>query len=99
MMNFPSTAKSLPWTASHTGVKLHLYVDDVDDLYERAVDAGATVLMPLQDCFWGDRYAILETRSAIVGRWRPGSKTSRPGSFRSGPANSMPSTPISEDSR
>ena len=41
------------------GVTLHLYVDNVDEVYERTVAAGATVIMPLQDCFWGDRYAIV----------------------------------------
>ncbi len=36
-----------------------LYVEDVDDMFQRAVDLGATVDMPVQDCFWGDRYGIL----------------------------------------
>jgi len=35
---------------------LHLYVDDVDSTFKRAVEAGATVDMPLEDQFWGDRY-------------------------------------------
>jgi PhnB protein len=35
---------------------LHLYVDDVDATFKRAVDAGARVDMPVQDMFWGDRY-------------------------------------------
>jgi len=39
---------------------LHLYVADVDRLFARAVAAGAEVMMPLQDCFWGDRYGILK---------------------------------------
>jgi uncharacterized glyoxalase superfamily protein PhnB len=56
---FPERGEVSPLSGQPTGVVLHLYVDDVDDLYERAVTAGATVLMPLQDCFWGDRYAIL----------------------------------------
>ena len=38
------------------GVTLHLEVDDADRWYKRATDAGATVTMPLQDMFWGDRY-------------------------------------------
>ena len=33
-----------------------LYVEDVDTVYKRAVDAGAKVQMPLADMFWGDRY-------------------------------------------
>ena len=32
-----------------------LYVDDSDALFKRAVDAGATVQMPIEDQFWGDR--------------------------------------------
>jgi PhnB protein len=37
-------------------VTLHLQVDDADRWFERAVQAGATVSMPLADQFWGDRY-------------------------------------------
>lgn len=37
-------------------VVLNLYSDDVDALWEKATDAGATVTMPLEDQFWGDRY-------------------------------------------
>lgn len=39
------------------GVTLHLQVDDADAWFERAVAAGATVKMPLDNMFWGDRYA------------------------------------------
>lgn len=38
------------------GVTLHLQVDDADKWWERAVAAGATVRMPLDNQFWGDRY-------------------------------------------
>ncbi len=38
------------------GVSMHLQVDDADRWFQRAVDAGATVSMPLADMFWGDRY-------------------------------------------
>src|SRR4051794_26730072 len=40
-------------------VKIHLYVTDADAAFERAVEAGATVSMPLADMFWGDRYGKL----------------------------------------
>ena len=43
----------------HSPVSLHLYVTDVDTAFQRAVDAGATVTMPLADMFWGDRYGKL----------------------------------------
>jgi PhnB protein len=41
-------------------VTIHLYVDDVDAVVERAVKAGAKVTMPVADQFWGDRYGKLE---------------------------------------
>ena len=34
---------------------LWLFVENSDALYKRAVDAGATVQMPIADQFWGDR--------------------------------------------
>lgn len=37
-------------------VTLHLQVDDADRWFNRAVEAGATVSMPLDNMFWGDRY-------------------------------------------
>jgi PhnB protein len=33
-----------------------LYVPDVDAVFKRAVDAGASVTMPVTDMFWGDRF-------------------------------------------
>jgi PhnB protein len=35
---------------------LSIYTDDVDSAFNKAVSAGCTVTMPLQDMFWGDRY-------------------------------------------
>jgi PhnB protein len=40
-------------------VTIHLYVTDADAAFTRAVEAGATVAMPLADMFWGDRYGKL----------------------------------------
>ena len=42
------------------GVTLHLQVEDADALWQQAVGAGATVVMPLEDQFWGDRYGVLQ---------------------------------------
>jgi PhnB protein len=39
-----------------TSVTIHLAVDDVDAWVARAVAAGAIVIMPVADQFWGDRY-------------------------------------------
>jgi PhnB protein len=38
---------------------LHLYVADADEVFGRAVRAGARADMPVQDMFWGDRYGKL----------------------------------------
>jgi PhnB protein len=38
---------------------LHLYVPDADAAFKRAVEAGATVTMPLADALWGDRYGVV----------------------------------------
>ena len=45
-----------PTTLGGTPVTLHLYVDDVDAVFEKAKSAGAKVDMPPADQFWGDRY-------------------------------------------
>ena len=50
---------SSPLRLGGTPVTLHLYVEDVDDLFDRAVAAGASVIMPVGDQFWGDRYGML----------------------------------------
>lgn len=39
-----------------TPVTLNLYVENADATFERAVKAGATVTIPLEEMFWGDRY-------------------------------------------
>lgn len=41
---------------------MHIYVEDVDSAWQRAVDAGLTVGMPLGNQPWGDRYGSLKDR-------------------------------------
>ncbi len=48
-----------PQTVGGTPVAIHLYVENVDTTFSQAVAAGATVLMPVADMFWGDRYGVL----------------------------------------
>lgn len=43
-----------------TPVTIHRYVRDADAAIERAQKAGATVLMPADDMFWGDRYGLVK---------------------------------------
>jgi uncharacterized glyoxalase superfamily protein PhnB len=45
-----------PQDLGGTGVTLNLYTTDCDKVFNQAVAAGAKVLMPLMDMFWGDRY-------------------------------------------
>jgi PhnB protein len=47
-------------TAPPAAVTLHLQVDDADKWFNQAVEAGATVRMPLADQFWGDRYGQVD---------------------------------------
>ena len=41
-------------------VSLYLYIPDVDRVVERAVAAGAKILKPVQDQFYGDRTGFLQ---------------------------------------
>ena len=45
-----------PKTLGGTTFSLYLLSENVDQLFAQAVAAGATVLMPLANQFWGDRY-------------------------------------------
>lgn len=45
-----------PLTTDGIHSSLHIYVEDADKAFQRALDAGATVRYPLEDAFWGDRY-------------------------------------------
>ena len=45
-----------PLSIGGTATVLHLFSDDVDVLWQRAIDGGAEVLQPLADVFWGERY-------------------------------------------
>lgn len=50
---------SSPIALGGSPVTLHLIVDDVDVWVARAVAAGASVAMPVEDMFWGDRYGVI----------------------------------------
>ena len=57
---FPDFGSVGPLALKNTPVYIHLYVEDVDAAYARAVEAGAKPLMPPADMFWGDRYGQVE---------------------------------------
>jgi uncharacterized glyoxalase superfamily protein PhnB len=48
-----------PKSLNGTPVTMHLYVADVDAFIAHAVKSGATLKMPAQDMFWGDRYGVI----------------------------------------
>jgi uncharacterized glyoxalase superfamily protein PhnB len=52
----PECGMAGPKTLKGTPVSLYLYFEDADQAFERAVTAGATVVTPLADMFWGDRW-------------------------------------------
>ena len=61
-----------PASFNGTPVTLHLDVKDCDAALKRAADAGARVVMPAEDMFWGDRYAMVE--DPFGHRWSFGQK-------------------------
>ena len=52
---FPQSTTRPPRELGGTSVSVFMYVEDVDAVVKRAVDAGATVTMEVADQFWGDR--------------------------------------------
>jgi PhnB protein len=63
---WPSVASRAPQPDGSSPVVLYVYVDNVDPAVDRAVAAGGSVLMPLQDQFWGDRTAWVMDPSGHV---------------------------------
>ena len=49
-------APKAPGTLNGTCVTIHVYVEDADAAFKKAVDAGATGACPPMDAFWGDRF-------------------------------------------
>jgi PhnB protein len=57
---FPDMGAVGPKTVGGTPVTIHLYVEDVDDTFARAIKAGAKEVRPVEDQFYGDRMGGLE---------------------------------------
>ncbi|RBP46086.1 putative glyoxalase superfamily protein PhnB [Roseimicrobium gellanilyticum] len=49
-----------PKAKGGSSVTIHLQVKDSDALFDQAVKAGAKVVMPITEQFWGDRYGVVE---------------------------------------
>jgi PhnB protein len=56
---FPGAVTRPPKELGGATGSVFLYVEDVDAVVERAVDAGATVSMEVADQFWGDRFGTI----------------------------------------
>jgi len=56
---FPEMDHLGPKARGGTTVSLLVYVNDVDNAFKTAIDAGATLLRPLENQFWGDRMGSL----------------------------------------
>jgi PhnB protein len=57
--DFNDGKSSTPTALGGTPVTIHLQVPDVEAAFARALDAGAVVVAPLEDQFWGDRYGVV----------------------------------------
>ena len=60
MLMIGGGGKGASWKGSPTPAALHLYVEDVDAVYERALQAGATSLMAPTDQDYGERGAAIK---------------------------------------
>jgi PhnB protein len=56
---FPDQGGLSPQTIGGTPVSLNIYTEDCDAMIARATAAGAKVVMPAADMFWGDRMGAL----------------------------------------
>jgi PhnB protein len=56
----PEYQNKTPKETNGNSVNLHVYVEDVDDTIKKAVQNGATLIMPAMDMFYGDRVGNIE---------------------------------------
>jgi PhnB protein len=57
--SFPHSSTKAPNELGGTTAGVFLYVEDVDAVVKRAVEAGATITMEVADQFWGDRFGSI----------------------------------------
>ena len=56
----PEMGGHAPAPTGAVGFSVWLYVEDVDAVFDRAIEAGAKSQMPVNDTFWGDRFGGLQ---------------------------------------
>jgi PhnB protein len=64
---FPEMGVLSPLSIGGTATVLHLSTIDVDPVWNRVVAAGAEILQPLSETFWGDRYG--QVRDPFGHKW------------------------------
>ena len=52
----PDMGAKSPQALGGSPVSLNIYTEDCDVMFKKAIAAGGTVKMPLDNMFWGDRY-------------------------------------------
>jgi hypothetical protein len=62
----PSTLRRYAGEMGRSVESLTLMVDDIDAWWRRAVDAGAEIVMPVEQMFWGARYGQLRDPFGVV---------------------------------
>ena len=61
---FPDHGALSPATTGSSSSSIHIQVSEgLDELYNQAIAAGGTPMMPPGDMFWGDRFAMLKDPS------------------------------------
>lgn len=71
----PEAGIHSPLALGGTPTLLHLYVKDADELWQQALAAGATEIVPLTETYWGDRCGKLRDPFGHV--WSIASKVER----------------------
>ena len=64
---FPEAGVLSPQSIGGNPVVLHFSTENVEALWQKAIEAGAEIVQPLQDQFWGDRYG--QIRDPFGYRW------------------------------
>ena len=57
---FPQMNSLSPESIGGSPVSMYVYVENVDAFFNQAVSAGATVLNPVMDMFYGDRWGYIK---------------------------------------
>ena len=74
---YPEMNARSPQSLGGSPVSLMVYVEDVDGVFARAIEAGAKVLRPVENQFYGDRSVPSKIRSGTRGTWPRTSRTCR----------------------